>query len=48
MTGGDTVTLQIEKKQGAFGDDDFKGFMVQGFRHGSNEILGEFNVKENE
>lgn len=48
VTGGDTITLQIEKKPGALGDDEFKGFMVQGFRHGSNEILGKFEVKEND
>ena len=48
VSGGDSVIVQIEKIQDAFGADDFKGFIVQGVKQGSNEILGTFNVKDDE
>ena len=48
MSSGENVTLQIMKIPGAFGNDAFKGFIVQGVEQGSGEILGTFIVSDNE
>ena len=46
VNGGDSIKLSIEKMQGAFGAEDFKGFIVQGINEVSGEVLGIFVVSE--
>lgn len=48
VAGGGTVTLQLDERDGPFDDDDFRGFMVQGLKNGSNKALGKFTVETND
>ena len=48
VNGGETVELELAKVPGAFGNDQFKGFIVQGVEEASGKTLGTFVVGPNE
>ena len=48
VNGGETVKLELANVPGAFGNDQFKGFIVQGVEQASGKTLGTFVVGPNE